>query len=117
MSYLIEHFQGNWFEDGLRFAGRQEAEEHAQHLRRYPYRVTESGDPVNYTWDGKRLHPYKAPVKSPWGMSWADYLSKGGGNGIPCRLPQPLTQERIEQLVAEILNYYVVPSLDALQRK
>jgi hypothetical protein len=73
MSYKAEFFNWHWYDEGLVFPGRQEAQDYAVSRRMVPYRVsraTEQADPsgatrdldVNYEFKGGKLEPYKPPL-------------------------------------------------------
>lgn len=88
MSYKAEFFNGHWYDEGLVFASRQEAQDYAVSRHMVPYRVTsatEQSDPsgatrtldVNYQFKGGKLEPYKPPLLKK-AISWEDYVLAGG---------------------------------------
>ncbi len=97
MNYKAEVFVGHWFDHGIVFATKPEAEAYAVSIRTYPYRVSETEDGVNYSWNNG-LTPYKELLKA---VTWEAYMM-AGGHGMPFR----------HWYAAEILNReFTVPAV------
>jgi len=116
VSYKVEHFKGNWYDEGYVFATRDEAKAYSYHLGIIPSRVVEAtrestmqagvlaNVAVNYTFKDGQLKPYK--VLSKGSMSWEEYML-AGGHGMPVSLPSVLDQACIDWMLKQISEYTV----------
>ena len=78
---------GNWYDNALRFATREEAEANASNLAdRWflvtDYRAVESEDPVNYAWIDGRLVSVETPPSAEQVAIVPNVAAQGGESAI-----------------------------------
>ncbi len=116
LSYKVELFNGNWYDEGYVFETRGEAKAYSAYRNHTPSRVVEAtrestmqagvlaNCAVNYQFKDGRLKPYKVQSK-PSGMSWEEYLL-AGGQGIPLAA---LSEATLELMLRGIAMYKMSP--------